>query len=289
MPRKLLVTVYKYFIKPHLIYGDIIYDEAYSATFHRKLESIQYNAALAITVAIQVTSKEKLYQELGFASLQQRRWYRKLCYFYKIFKEKSPNYLLRFIPKQNTRHAMRNSKGIPQCRTNHEYFKNSFFPATIKEWNITDSDIRSSESLNVFKSKVLKFIRPKTNSFFNCLNPKGVKLITRLPLGLSHLRDHKFKHNFQGFLNPISSCGIEVKTTAHFLLNCPSYLNERKTLLDIIESALPNILEQSDSFINNVVVFGDTSLGNSSNTIILNATINYITSTKRFDGSIFTF
>ena len=44
-----------------------------------------------------------------------------------------------------------------------------------------DSDIRSSESLNV-----LKFIRTKVNSFFNCLNPKRVKLITRLRLGLSH-------------------------------------------------------------------------------------------------------
>ena len=49
---------------------------------------------------------------------------------------------------------MRNSKDFPQCRTNHEYFKNSFLPATIKEWNMLDSDIGSSET-----SKVLKFIR----------------------------------------------------------------------------------------------------------------------------------
>ena len=63
-------------------YGDIIYDEAYNASFHRKLESFQYNAVLAITSPIRRTSKEKLYQELGFESLQQRRWYRKLCYFY---------------------------------------------------------------------------------------------------------------------------------------------------------------------------------------------------------------
>ena len=105
----------------------------------------------------------------------------------------SPNYLFRLIPKQNTKYVMRNSKGIPQCRTSHEYCKNSFIPVIIKEWNKIDSDIWSSESLNVFKSKVLKFIRPKANTFVNCLNPKGVKLITRLRLGLSHLRDQKFK------------------------------------------------------------------------------------------------
>ena len=56
-----------------------------------------------------------------------------------------------------------------------------------------------------------------------------------------------------------------------------------------IKSVLPNILEQSDSFVNNVLLFGDTSLDGSSNTIILNATINYITSIKRFDDPIFTF
>ena len=65
--------------------------------------------------------------------------------------------------------------------------KTLFSPASIKEWNILDSDIRSSESLNVFKIKVLKFMRPKANFFFNWLNPKGVKLITRLRLLLIHL------------------------------------------------------------------------------------------------------
>ena len=64
---------YGVIIRPYMGYGVIIYDQAYNASFHRKLESIQYNAALAITAAIQGTSKEKLYQELGFESLQQRR------------------------------------------------------------------------------------------------------------------------------------------------------------------------------------------------------------------------
>ena len=106
--------------------------------------------------------------------------------------------------------------------------------------------------------------------------------MTRLLLGLSHLRDHKFRHSFQDCLNSICSCGIEVETTTYFLLHCPNYLHERKILLDNIKSVLPNILKQSNSFIYNVLLFGDTSLDDSSNAIILNATINYITSTKRY-------
>ena len=75
---------------PHLDYVDITYDQAYNLSFHEKLpsklESIQYNAALALTGAIRGSSKEKLYQEIGLESLQLRQWYRKICGFYKIYQ-----------------------------------------------------------------------------------------------------------------------------------------------------------------------------------------------------------
>ena len=81
LPRTSLITIFKSFIRPHLDYGDIIHDRAYNTTFHQNIESVQYNAALAITGTVRGTSREKLYQELGFESPQQRRWYRKLaCY-----------------------------------------------------------------------------------------------------------------------------------------------------------------------------------------------------------------
>ena len=48
LPRQSLVTVYKAFIRPHLDNGNIIYDETYYESFHQKLESSQYNSALAI-------------------------------------------------------------------------------------------------------------------------------------------------------------------------------------------------------------------------------------------------
>ena len=40
-PRPVLMTMYKAFVRPHLDYGDIIYDEAYNETFHQQLESIR--------------------------------------------------------------------------------------------------------------------------------------------------------------------------------------------------------------------------------------------------------
>ena len=59
LPRSLLITIYKAFVRPHLDYGDIIYDQAYHTTFHQNLELIQYNVYLALTGAIRSTSREK--------------------------------------------------------------------------------------------------------------------------------------------------------------------------------------------------------------------------------------
>ena len=44
---------------------------------------------------------------------------------------------------------------------------------------------------------LLKFIRPSGSTVSNCHNPKGVKLLTSLRLGLSHIRELKFKHDFK--------------------------------------------------------------------------------------------
>ena len=63
LPRLVLITMYKAFVRPHLDYGNMIYDEAYNKTFHQKLESIQYNTCLALSGAIRGSSREKLYHE----------------------------------------------------------------------------------------------------------------------------------------------------------------------------------------------------------------------------------
>ena len=98
LPRQALVTIYKAFVRPHLDYADVLYDQAFNNSFHAKMESIQYNACLAITGAIRGTSREKIYQELGLESLQLRRLYRKLCLFIKFSKMSIQNtFLISFL------------------------------------------------------------------------------------------------------------------------------------------------------------------------------------------------
>ena len=121
------MTMYKAFRRVHLDYGDIIYDEAYNETCHQKLESIQYNACLALLGAIRGSSREKLYHELGLESLQRRRWYRRLCLFYKIFKEDKPVYLFNLIPTKNSNYNTRHTDKINLIYAKHNFFKKIFF------------------------------------------------------------------------------------------------------------------------------------------------------------------
>ena len=122
---------------------------------------------------------------------------------------------------------------IPFFKTRHTFFKNSCFPSTIIEWNKLDHNIRSFNSFNtqavsIFRKRksILKFIRPSANNFFNSHNPKGIKFITWLRLGLSHLQEYKFKHSFQDSLNKSSNCGLDIESTTHYLLHCPTYITE---------------------------------------------------------------
>ena len=171
-------------------------------SFQQKMESIQYNAALAITAAIRGSSREKLFQELGLETLQQRSWYRKLCCFYKILKSKSLKYLYSIILIHNMSYRTTQCNKIPAINVKHDFFKNTFFPSTIIEWNKLDWKIKNSENIETFKKILLSFIRPSPNSTFNCHNPKGIKLQSRLTLGLSHFREHKFKQ-FSRFSQPL--------------------------------------------------------------------------------------
>ena len=133
IPRAALLTIYKCFLRPHLDYGDVIYDSAFNESFQNKLESVQYDAALAITGAIRGSSRKKLYQELGLESLKSRRWYRKLSLFFKLKKSKYPSYLFDIIPKVLSTRTTRNHNNIPFFNVKHEYLRNSFFPSTVIE------------------------------------------------------------------------------------------------------------------------------------------------------------
>ena len=73
LPRFSFTTIYKPFVRSHLDYGDVIFEKAYNNSFHKTLESPQCKASWAIIFTIKGSSLEKLYQNMGLGSLQNRR------------------------------------------------------------------------------------------------------------------------------------------------------------------------------------------------------------------------
>ena len=219
--------------------------------------------------------KEKLYNELGLESLQNRRRYRKLSFLYKVITNQSPSYLFNVIPSNNTTRLTRGSDNIPLLGTKHNFFQNSYFLADVKEWNRLDIGIRKSDSISIFKKRIVSFIRPLPNKVSNSHNPQGLKLLTRFQLGLSHLRYHKFKQNFFDTINPRCSCGSDIEKTLHFFLYCPNFMEYRNTLLSKISEINSDLITRNDLVLIETLLFGDNSFSQYDNSRILDAAIPF--------------
>ena len=165
-------------------------------------------------------------------------------------------------------------------------FKYSFSPSTILEWNKLERKIRQSSTLLTFRNSLLKIGRPVPKPVYNMHNPNSLKLLTRLRLGLSHLNEHKFNHNFKDCVNPLCSCSLEVESVSHFFLHCHYFTVIRKTLFHELQSVDKNILNQSDNEIAELLFYGSAKFKLQQNCSILRPSIKLTIKSERFSGSI---
>ena len=172
-------------------------------------------------------------------SLSFRRWFRRLCTFYKIKTQRAPENLYKLIPLKNNIYdtSSTHSFGTYFCRTNA--FKHSFFPYTIREWNKLDLQLRNEKSFKKFRNILLKLGRPAPDLIYGIHHPLGLKLLTGLRLGLSHLNEHRFKHNFKNSINTLCTCFLEVESTKYFLLHCHYFSALRISFLDDLNNISP--------------------------------------------------
>ena len=120
------------YVCPHLDYGDLIYHNQ-QTDMMAKLESIQYQTALIVSNCWKGTSQLRLYKELGWESLSERRKFRRLSLYYKILNDKTPVYLKQHI------------KPLKENSTNR--YSNSFFPFCKTHWESLSVELKK-RSLN---------------------------------------------------------------------------------------------------------------------------------------------
>ena len=228
--RKVFDLSYTLYVRPHLDYGDVMSHDQRSDLMNL-IEQVQYKAALIVSWCWQGNSREKLYEELGWEALSERGWHRRLTMFYKIVNVLAPSYLFDHIPKQTTPNVSlrRNITRPPFSRK--QRYDNSFFPFCINSWNTSDNSIKSLPSLQEFKriNSINSFALKATPSIATLRDKFGRKLLTKIKVTFSDLRDHRYNHNFN-CRNPTCSCGLEGETSVHYLLCCP-HANLRTTYI----------------------------------------------------------
>ena len=304
LPRKSMIQIYKSFIRPHLDYCDIIYhkpshdifsSEYYSERassdplhnneqFTNKIEAVQYNSALAITGCIRGTSREKLYSELGLESLCERRLFHRLLFLYKIINGLAPAYLKHFVPDVNLNlHNVREHRD-EWIHTRTLKYRYSFFPHVINCWHQLSNFIKNSLSINIFKKRYLEFFKVNARSLYGIHHPIGTKLLTRLRVGLSHLRDHKFSYNFQDTSHPFCLCTLhEKETVEHYLLHCPCHVTSREVLFETLRKHISLVTLVNPKYTCDLLLYGDSRYKWDTNKEIIKATIEFILSSERFD------
>ena len=94
--RKVLDLTYKMHVRPHLEYGDIIFHNS-TKDLMDLMESIQYQAGLIVAGCWRGTSHLRLYNELGWESMADRRNFHRLTMYYKIKSDLAPDYLKSYI------------------------------------------------------------------------------------------------------------------------------------------------------------------------------------------------
>ena len=91
----------------------------------------------------------------------------------------------------------------------------------------------------------------------------------RFGLGLSHLREHKFNHNFQNCINPHFSCGMNIESTSHFFLHCPLFDDKRITFLSTVSKVDCKLIEANDFSLIETLLFGNSLLDLEKNSLRL--------------------
>ena len=180
LPFLTLNQMYSALVRSHLDYCDVIYHippkvhpPPLGMSLHdhmEMVEKIQYQAALAVTGSWQGTSRVKIYEELGWESLSDRRISRRVLQIHKIIDEKTPKYLLDCLPP-NRNIVLNLPYVFQEFKTRTDRYAGSFFPDAISLWNNFISFFQDFPTFLQLKNHLISLFRPQSCSIFGIHDP----------------------------------------------------------------------------------------------------------------------
>ena len=225
LPREILDTIYKTYIRPHFDYCDCIYDGHLTISDELRLERLQNRSARLVTNALQRTSTAKLRLELGWDTLKTRRKIHRLLLYEQIKSSTSniPDYMRNMIPEtrqEDTGRVLRSSNLLTLPRFRTSIYQRSFIPQTSQNWNSLPNAIQLCTDRKQFKRGITALHSTPHPPLYYTLGTKlGNTLHTQLRLGMSRLNAHQYA--IQKITDPACACGHNQENTNHFILDCP--------------------------------------------------------------------
>ena len=198
LPRQVLDTIFKTYVRPHFDYCDCIYDGHLTISDELRLERLQNRAARLVTNTLPRTSTDKLRLELGWDSLKTRRTIHRLLLYGQIKNNTIciPEYIRNMIPetrRKDTRRTLRNAKllTLPHFRTS--MYQKAFIPKTSQNWNSLPQSIQHCQDRKQFKRSITTlYDTPHPPHYFTLGTKLGNTLHTQLRLGMSRLNAHQY-------------------------------------------------------------------------------------------------
>ena len=272
--RKSLETIYFAYIRSLLEYADVLWDNCTQQQCN-EIEKIQLEAGRIVTGATKLVEIDKLYKELGWLKLSERRDLHKLFLFFKMNHVLSPLYLSNLLPLhvgELSSYRLRNAENYVGIHANTRAYAESFLPSTLQAWNNLPEAVLSADTLGAFKH-FLTLVTPKVPAYYDCGDRLDQILYTRLRTECSSLNQHLFRRNL--VQNPYCLCG-EIENNKHFLLTCPRHTQMRSEMVLSIQQKT-NVELTTD-----VLLFGTDAVSVEVNTFIFKAVQKYIKLSKRF-------
>ena len=273
LDRRTLEIMYTAFVRPKMEYADIVWSNLSQQKCHQ-LECLQKRAGRIVSGAIRGSSTAEIYQELGWDSLEERRNQHKLLFLHKIIHGNTPQYLSELLPSQVgevSRYPLRNDNDYVTFQTRTGIFYRSFFPSTVREWNLLDPNIRNIEDYSEFKRQLL-LASPRPNPLYYNGNRRISIIHARIRMKCSLLNAHLADRHI--IADASCNCGHTREDSIHYFFVCNQY--------DLPRALLHREILKYSTFNLHTVLYGDSDLSYVDNKIIFEAVHTYIEQTQRF-------
>ena len=123
-----------------------------------------------VTGATARSNINNLYIETGWVPLKNRRLIHALTMLYKVINGQANDYLVAQLPQtvnNRANRSLRSGKNLDIPFARLECFRRSFFPFSIRQWNLLPDNIKSSPDLNSFKLSLAKKYKTESKNPFN--------------------------------------------------------------------------------------------------------------------------